>query len=119
MSRDFYKIYLQQILDSGSESSEDYLKRYNVARNDEVYCHVFTNKVKSKKKIKLKEFNFKIVHGILHYNKNLEKWKIRGNDKCVVCGASQTIDHLLCNCIYVRPWCRIIERKVGVNISFQ
>ena len=74
-SRDFYKIYLQQILDSSSESSRDYLNRYNVARNDEMYCHVFTNKVKSEKEIKLKEFNFKILHGILPCNKNLEKWK--------------------------------------------
>ena len=68
-SRDFYKIYLQQILDSSSESSRDYLNRYNVARNDEMYCHVFTNNVKREKEIKLKEFNFKILHGILPCNK--------------------------------------------------
>ena len=118
-SRDFYRIYLQQILDSSSESSRDYLNRYNVVRNDERYCRVFTNKVKSEKEIKLKEFNFKILHGILPCNKNLEKWKIRGNDKCDVCEASQTIDHLLFNCIYVRPLWRIIERKFGVNIYFE
>ena len=109
-SRDFYKIYLQQILDSSSESSRDYLNRYYVVRNDEMYCHVFTNKVKSEKEIKLKEFNLKILHGILPCNKNyilgsrnqIATWKIRGNDKCNVCGASQTIDHLLCNCSYDR-----------------
>ena len=35
-SRDFYQIYLQQILDSISESSKDYLNRYNITRNDDI-----------------------------------------------------------------------------------
>ena len=46
-------------------------------------------------------------------------WKIRANDKCDVCGSSQTIDHLLYNCNYVRPLWRLVERKVGIIISFE
>ena len=57
-SRDYYQIYLQQILDSISESSRDYLNRC-ITRKDDRYCHVFTNKVKTEKEIKLKESNFK------------------------------------------------------------
>ena len=107
-SRDFYQIYLQQILDSIGDSSKDYLNRFNVTRNDDIYRQVFTNKVKTEKEIKLMEFNFKLLHGILPCNKNLEKWKIRSNDKCDVCGSSQTIDHLLYNCNYVRPLWRLV-----------
>ena len=118
-SRDFYQIYLQQILDSIGESSRDYLNRYNITRNDDIYRQVFTNKVKIEKEIKLKEFNFKLLHGILPCNKNLEKWKIRANDKCDVCGSSQTIDHLLYYCNYVRPLWRLVERKVGIIITFE
>ena len=36
-SRDFYLIYLQQILDSIGESSKVYLNRYNITRNDDIY----------------------------------------------------------------------------------
>ena len=72
-SRDFYNTYLQQKLDSISESSRDYLNRYNITRDDDNYSHVFTKKVKFEKDIKLKEFNFKLLHGILPCNKNLEK----------------------------------------------
>ena len=118
-SRDFYQIYLQQLLDSIGEPSKDYLKRYNITSNDDIYRQVFTNKVKIEKEIKLKEFNFKLLHGILPCNKNLEKWKIRANDKCDVCGSSQTIDHLLYNCNYVRPLWRLVERKFGIIISFE
>ena len=80
---------------------------------------MFTNKVKIEKEIKLKEFNFKLLHGILPCNKNLEKWKIRANDKCDVRGSSQTIDHLLYYCNYVRPLWRLVERKAGIIITFQ
>ena len=51
-------------------------------------------KVKTEKKIKLNEFNFKILHGIVPC-KNLKKWNIRTDDKSNVCGASQTVDHFL------------------------
>ena len=54
-SRDYYQIYLQQILDNISESSRDYLNRYSITRKDNRYCHVFINKVKAEKEIKLKE----------------------------------------------------------------
>ena len=118
-SRDFYNTYLQQKLDNISESSRDYLNRYNITRDDDNYGHVFTKKVKFEKEIKLKEFNFKLLHGILPCNKNLEKSKIKPNDRCDVCGLSQTIDHLLYNCNYVRPLWRIIERKFGINLSFE
>ena len=63
--RDFYHTYLQQNLDSIGESSRDYLNRYNITRDDDSYGHVFTKKVKFEKEIKLKEFNFKLLHGIL------------------------------------------------------
>ena len=51
--------------------------------------------------IKLKEFNFKVLHGTLACNKNLKNWKIRLNDICDVCNQIQTIEHLLYNCHYV------------------
>ena len=72
-------------------------------------------KVKIEKEAKLKEFNFKLLHGILPCNKNVEKWKIR----CDVCGSSQTIDNLLYNCNHVRPLWRIVERKLGITFSFE
>ena len=71
------------------------------------------------KEIKLKEFNFKLLHNILPCNKNLAKWKIKPNDRCDVCGQSQTIEHLLYSCIYVKPLWRVIEIYLGVDISFE
>ena len=36
--------------------------------------HVFTRKFLLEKEIKLKEFNIKLLHGILPCNKNLKRW---------------------------------------------
>ena len=68
--------------------------------------------------IKLKEFNFKVLHGILACNKNLKNWKIRLNDHCDVCNQIQTIEHLLYNCHYVKPLWQIVNIVFGINISF-
>ena len=60
-----------------------YLRRY--CDIDDVN-YIYIEKVWLEKEIKLKEFNFKVLHGILPCNKNLKQWKIRTCDSCDVCG---------------------------------
>ena len=71
------------------------------------------------KEVKLKDFNFKLLHGILPCNKNLKKWKLRRDDKCDVCSMSQYIEHLLLECRYVKPLWRLIERHLDLNIGYK
>ena len=47
---------------------------------------------------KLKEFNFKVLHGILPCNDNLLKWKIKDSNACDICNSKHTIEHLLFGC---------------------
>ena len=79
----------------------------------------FTNKSKLEKEIKLKEFNLKLLHGILSCNRNLEKWNLKSNYKCDVCFLPQNIEHLLYDCTYVKPLWKLIEKYLGVNIGYQ
>ena len=60
------------------EPSRDYLNRYNITRDDDIYGHMFTKK----KETKLKEFNFKLLHGISPGKKKLEKRNTRANVMC-------------------------------------
>ena len=69
----------------------------------DLYTYAFTKIVKLEKEAKLKEFDFKLLHGILPCNRNLKKWKLRWDDKCDVCSLSQSIEHLLLECKYVKP----------------
>ena len=78
----------------------------------------FIEKLYLKKEIKLKEFNFKVLHGILPCNCNLRKWKIRVNETCEVCNQVQTIEHLLYSCCYVSPLWRIVNNVFGSNVNY-
>ena len=80
-----------------------------MARYLDQYCNdeyvtrtAFVKKLLKEPEIKLKEFNFKILHGILPFNSNLKKWKIRSVDVCDVCYQMRTIEHLLYGCCYVK-----------------
>ena len=85
--------------------------------DEEIYA--FTKKVTLEKDIKLKEFNFKLLHGILPCNMNLMRWKIRHYDHCDVCGETQTIEHLLCKCQYVQPLWQVVKNVFDVDITFK
>ena len=80
--------------------------------------YIFTKKVSLEREIKLREFNFKVLHGILPCNKNLKQWKIKISDHCDVCGQIQTIEHLLWSCRYVQSLWKIVEDVLEVNLDF-
>ena len=80
---------------------------------------VFTTKIILEREIKLKEFNFKLLHGILPCNYNLKNWKIKDNNDCDVCGQVQTIEHLLYECDYVKPLWGLVEQICDVDINFK
>lgn len=94
-----------------------YLSSY--CDDDENLVAIFTNKIILEKEIKLKEFNYKLLHGILPCNINLRKWKIKESCACDVCGLPQTIEHLLYDCIYVKPLWYLVEEICNETITFQ
>lgn len=87
--------------------------------SDDKLVHVFTTKVTLEKEIKFKEFNFKLLHGILACNVNLKKWHIKDNSDCDVCGLAQTIEHLLFDCIYVKPLWSLVDQICNINTTFR
>lgn len=58
----------------------------------------FRHQLCSNIEYKLKEFNFKLLHGILPCNANLVKWRIKESELCDICNSRQTVEHLLFNC---------------------
>jgi hypothetical protein len=80
---------------------------------------IFTRKVVHEKEIKLKEFNFKVLHNILPCNYNLNKWKIKENKICDVCTEEQNIPHLLFHCRYVRPIWDKVDSVFNIEVNFE
>ena len=70
-SRDYYNIYREQLThDANITFVPKYLDSYCNSNNEILAFH---RKVVLEKEIKLKEFNFKVLHGILPCNYNLRK----------------------------------------------
>ena len=114
-SKPFYLRLKHQIM-SNDETLPQLLQPYcNV---DDV-INVFTRKLLLEKEIKLKEFNFKLLHGILPCNKNVKRWRIKESEQCDVCNMPQTIEHLLFKCYYVKPLWRVEESLCNIRVSFE
>ena len=76
--------------------------------NDIDEATIFVRRVCQEKEKKLKEFNFKVLHGIMPCGVNLKKWKIRNTSSCDVCDKEQTIVHLLFECEYISGlWAKV------------
>ena len=114
-SKDFYNLFRSQITESANFLRiSNYLAAY-CEYDEEIIA--FSRTVSDEKEIKFKEFNFKVLHGILPCNRNLMRWKIRYDDNCDVCGEVQSIEHLLYSCCYVKPLWQVGNTVYGISVN--
>ena len=86
-SKQAYQMLLKNKLELISCMSlylSDYCTKVNISLEE-----AFQEKLCNEKEIKVKEFNFKIMHNILPCNYKLYKWKKIDNYNCDVCGIKQ------------------------------
>ena len=95
----------------------NYLANYQCT--DEEVRNCYKVKLLLEKEIKLREFNFKLLNGILPCNVNLVRWKIKTDCACDVCGERQSIQHLLYDCCYVQPLWTRVNRVFSINVSYR
>ena len=115
-SKEFYNMYKFQLsVTFDTVPVSNYLS-YFCTKKKKMF--VFNTKVLLEKEIKLKEFNFKLLHGILPCNENLVKWKIHTNSNCDACIQPQTLEHLLYDCCYEKRYWNIVENVFGLDISY-
>ena len=60
--------------------------------------------------VRLKAFQFKILHNILPTNKKLHKMGYRNNPRCSYCRNEDTIPHAFCNCKKVKEIWECFQR---------
>ena len=79
----------------------------------------FERKVLNINDIKLKEFNFKLLHRILPCGLYLSKWKQNISDKCLVCKQVENIEHMLFSCGRIQVVWTSISKAIQANINFK
>ena len=68
------------------------------------FCHVQDNRIK--------QFNFKFLHGILPSKDNLCKWRITNDNLCDICKTPETAGHFLVTCKKVSIFWKIISNII-------
>ena len=68
--------------------------------------------------MKLREFNFKIMYGILPCNVNLLKWRKKDTDICDICDSRQTIEHLLFSCHRAKHLWQLVKDTFNINVIY-
>ena len=106
-SKDCY-IQFRNMLTKDVPFASHYLRKYCTVDD---LTFIFRTKVVDEKEMKLREFNFKLLHGIL-------LCKLRTTDKCDVCQESQSTEHLQWECDYVKPLCSIVEKVCDFEITY-
>ena len=112
--KDFYKRFLELKTEHVRIMSET-LSSYGNGIDE---SQIFTEKVYKEEEIKLKEYNFKILHNILPCNQNLMNWKIKTNPHCDICKSIQTIQHLIFDCSYAKPLWAKLDCLFGITVTF-
>jgi hypothetical protein len=112
------KIYYSKLLHNKVKDIMPISNYLEIHANNYDQREIFKCKVDNVPEIKLKEFNFKVLHGILACNYNLKKWRLRDDDFCDICNESQTIKHLLYECQYVKPLWRKVAAFCDIDIDF-
>ena len=79
---------------------------------------VFKQQLCSRIEIKLREFNLKLLYGILPCNANLVKWRKKDSNLCDICDCIHTVKHLLFDCQRASTLWKLVEETFDITIEY-
>ena len=74
------------------------LWKFTLGISPDDYKCIFKHKLLNTPDLKIREFNFKTIHGILSCESNMQRWKLQNYTECSLCKATHSILHMLYEC---------------------
>ena len=72
--------------------------------------------------VKLRDFQYRLLHKRVPSKKELFHWKIKKSYQCIYCGKLEDIKHLLYSCSYVteiwQKWIRYVQMRYQIRLEF-
>ena len=104
----FYMILTSKFTQCRMESI--YSREFDIECSRKNWTSIYIRKVKLIDDIKLKEFNFKLLHNIVPCGRILSKWKENISENCKVCTEIETTRHMLFECGRVKNlWIKVSQ----------
>ena len=116
-SRDFYKLFIDKTRNGGQTGP----KRWSeiLSLNGEHWAKIFKTTRKLRKKTKLKEFQFKLIHRIVVTKRELFKYGIKTDDECCFCGENDSIDHTFIHCSFTKSFVQKVIRWFNATYNLR
>ena len=89
-------------------------KRYSFSE----WASIYKRKIKLLPCVKLKEFNYKLIHNLIYSGYIVNKWKPSVPRNCTYCNEVETTEHLLFNCDRVKSIWQIVGQLIKLDIKW-
>ena len=93
-------------------------KNWAAMLNINSFQGIYQRKIHDIHENKLKEFNFKLLQGILPCGTNLKKWRKKSCDLCKICKVQEDVRHMLYECSFAQGIWNDLGEFLQKNISF-
>ena len=117
-SKFFYKI-LKEKCESRAHMESVHARMFNFNNSKNTWYSIYTQKIKTMKIPKVKEFNYKIISNIVACGNIISKWNCHVSKYCTLCNDIETTCHLLFECPHIRSIWAQLSSKLGFNITWK
>ena len=112
----FYEILVNK------KSTRHYMERvwenkFNKSYSTTQWKSIYNRKIKLVPCVKLKEFNYKLIHNLIYSGYILNKWKPSISRNCSFCNQIETTEHLLLSCSRVQNIWKTIGECINIDIK--
>ena len=103
-----YDALIEKKSSSHNKMETVYNREFKIENKKPTWNRIYEQKLSDVKAVKLKEFNFKLLHNIVPCGYILSKWIPNVDKNCKRCGEVETTKHMLFDCTYIQGiWSRL------------
>ena len=99
-SKDFYNLFNVKIHTENQTGPKRWSEKLSL--NKDEWTRIFKSLKNICKETKLKEFQFKLIHGTIVTKKELFRFGIKTDDECLYCGDKDSTDHSLIEYVFTK-----------------
>ena len=113
-SRKLYEVFVTKLQELYTLRIKDNLHDFTFSKKE--ITDIFLRPRSTTLLTKVREFQYKLLHGAIYTKENLFMFGFVDNNQCSFCGIKvETYQHVFWDCVYIKPlWQKVIERLEAI-----